>query len=180
MDSLNLDVTRKRAGEEFLRSLEILGLRPEALFWAFDRAEDRLVLVLATELFDLKGPLAFFELLVKAYRASALPRAPPEPGPNANGSYASHVSSVRPMRNGFTSTSRGRPPGPGTVTRPAGTGTSSNVTSVPGIESRTTPAAVGSFATRGCAPATEAVARQRIAKRSGRVTGGSWKGIVHR
>ena len=74
MDSLNLDVTRKRAGEEFLRSLELLGLRPEALFWAFDRAEDRLVLVLATELFDLKGPLALFELLVKAYRASALPR----------------------------------------------------------------------------------------------------------
>ena len=74
MDSLDLDVTRKRAGEEFLQSLERLGLRPEALFWAFDRVEDRLVLVLATELFDLKGPRAVFDLLVKAYRASALPR----------------------------------------------------------------------------------------------------------
>ena len=74
MDSLDLDVTRKRAGEEFLRSLELLGLKPEALFWAFDRAEDRLVLVLATELFDLKGPLAVYDLIVRAYRASALPR----------------------------------------------------------------------------------------------------------
>ena len=74
MDPLDLDMMRKRAGGEFLRSLEHLGLKPEALFWAFDRAEDRLVLVLATELFDLKGPLAVFDLLVKAYRASALPK----------------------------------------------------------------------------------------------------------
>ncbi len=74
MDSLDLDVTRERAGGEFLRSLERLGLQPEALFWAFDCAEDRFVLVLATELFDLKGPLAVYDLLVRAYRASALPR----------------------------------------------------------------------------------------------------------
>lgn len=74
MDSLDLDVTRAGAGEEFLRSLERLGLTPEALFWAFDRAEDRFVLILATELFDLKGPLAVYDLLVKAYRASALPQ----------------------------------------------------------------------------------------------------------
>ena len=74
MDTLDLDVTRKRAGEEFLHALELLGLKPEALFWAFDHLEKRLVLVLATELFDLKGPLAVSELLFRAYRASALPQ----------------------------------------------------------------------------------------------------------
>src|SRR5439155_1107425 len=54
---------------------------------------------------------------------------------NAHTSYSSHVTSVRPIANGPTATLRG-PRDVGTVTGPAGTGTVSKRTSVPGIESR--------------------------------------------
>ncbi len=74
MDPVELDVIRKRAGAEYLTALEGLGLRPEALFWAYDNIEQRFVLVLATEMFDFKGPLAVSQLLFKAFNAAATPK----------------------------------------------------------------------------------------------------------
>src|SRR5207302_5612168 len=50
-------------------------------------------------------------------------------------SYSSQVTSVLPIQNGATATTRG-PAGESSVTVPPGTGTISNVTSVGGIESR--------------------------------------------
>lgn len=75
MDSLDLDLTRRAAGSEYLDAVRSLGLHPDALFWAFDGIEGRFVLVLVTEMLDFKGPLAISELLFQAYNASATPKA---------------------------------------------------------------------------------------------------------
>lgn len=62
------------AGRDFLRSLQELGLDPEALVWAFEPDENyRFVLVLITAFFDFAGPLEISRMLFKAYNASALP-----------------------------------------------------------------------------------------------------------
>lgn len=75
MDRLELDLTRRTAGAEYLNAVRALGLRPDALFWSFDEIEGRFVLILVTEMLDFKGPLAISELLFQAYNASATPKA---------------------------------------------------------------------------------------------------------
>jgi hypothetical protein len=74
LDTVELDLMRRDAGAAYLKSLEALGLRPDALFWAFDKIEQRFVLILATEMFDFKGPLPIADLLFRAYNACATPK----------------------------------------------------------------------------------------------------------
>jgi hypothetical protein len=58
LDSIDLDLNRRQAGADYLRALKSLGLHPDALFWAFDKLENRFVLILANQMVDFKGPLA--------------------------------------------------------------------------------------------------------------------------
>ena len=74
MDQIELDLARREAGSEYLAALRALGLRPDALFWSFDKVEDRFILMLVTEMVDFKGPLAIADLLFQAYNASATPK----------------------------------------------------------------------------------------------------------
>ncbi len=74
MDQIELDLARREAGSEYLSALRTLGLRPDALFWSFDKVEGRFVLMLVTEMVDFKGPLAVADLLFQAYNASATPK----------------------------------------------------------------------------------------------------------
>lgn len=74
MAASEIDKSFLIAGHEYGEALASLGLDPEALFWAFDQNEDRHVLVLVTDFFDLKGPLEISKQLFKAYNASATPR----------------------------------------------------------------------------------------------------------
>ena len=74
MASHAIDLNRKEAGSEYLKSLERLGLRPEALFWAFDKNIDLFVLVLVTDAYDYAGPLSLSKTLLEAYRKAATPR----------------------------------------------------------------------------------------------------------
>lgn len=62
-------------GRAYLGSLQTLGLRPNALFWAYDRVTCDFVLVLITEVFDAVGPLELSRLLFKAYNAHVTPQA---------------------------------------------------------------------------------------------------------
>ena len=73
MASHTLDLNRREAGGEYLKSLERLGLRPEALFWAFDKNIDLFVLVLVTDAYDYAGPLSLSKTLLEAYRKAATP-----------------------------------------------------------------------------------------------------------
>lgn len=69
-----LDDLRLKAGSDYLSALISLGLEPDGLFWAFEKAESRWVLALVTNYFDVAGPLNLSEVLFKAYRAAATPR----------------------------------------------------------------------------------------------------------
>lgn len=62
------------AGHEYGEALADLGLDAHALFWAFDQHEERHVLVLLTDFFDVKGPLEISKQLFRAYNASVTPR----------------------------------------------------------------------------------------------------------
>lgn len=62
------------AGREYGEALAGLGLDAHALFWAFDQLEERHVLVLVTDFFDVKGPLEISKQLFRAYNASVTPR----------------------------------------------------------------------------------------------------------
>ena len=62
------------AGASYLAALRALGLDPEALFWAWDRAEDRYVLMLVTRYFDIVGPAEVSKLLFKAYNKARTPK----------------------------------------------------------------------------------------------------------
>lgn len=62
------------AGREYGDALANLGLDPHALFWAYDTAEERHVLVLVTDFFDYKGPLEISRQLFRAYNASVTPK----------------------------------------------------------------------------------------------------------
>jgi len=75
MDTPALPVGYYEEGGRYLASVEALGLRPAAFFWAFDRVTETFVLVLITEEFDAVGPLALSKILFKAYIAEATPRA---------------------------------------------------------------------------------------------------------
>ena len=74
MPTPDLDATYLSAGQEFGDALAKLGLDPHALFWAYDTEEERHVLVLVTDFFDLKGPLEISRQLFRAYNASITPQ----------------------------------------------------------------------------------------------------------
>ena len=74
MDQRDLGVARYDAGAEYLDALRRLKLEPEALFWAYDRTLEQLVLVVVTSLFDFVGPLPLMRLLFDAYNAAATPK----------------------------------------------------------------------------------------------------------
>jgi hypothetical protein len=74
MDPKNLGVARYDAGQRFLAAVRELGLRPDALFWAYDKQLENFVLVLITNFFDFAGPLEVSRRLFAAYRASATPK----------------------------------------------------------------------------------------------------------
>jgi hypothetical protein len=71
---MKLTEERWKAGEEYLSSLQKLGLDPECLFWSFDEVVGYHVLVLATSTYELAGPTAIARTLFQAYKASATPR----------------------------------------------------------------------------------------------------------
>lgn len=75
MDQNDLGLERFDAGAEFLTSISKLGLRPEALFWAYDRKIEQFVLVLISNFFDFAGPLELSRRLFAAYNACALPQS---------------------------------------------------------------------------------------------------------
>ena len=62
------------AGEEYLRAVESLGLRPRLAGWGWEDAHQRWLLVLATSIYDAGGPLEMNWLLFKAYNAGATPK----------------------------------------------------------------------------------------------------------
>jgi hypothetical protein len=74
VDSNDLSLTHRKAGEDYLAALEGLGLRPVCLFWAWDKTVTQLVLVLVTYAFDYAGPLKLSETLFKAYNKAATPK----------------------------------------------------------------------------------------------------------
>jgi hypothetical protein len=61
------------AGAEYLRALTSLGLDPDVMCWIYISSEDRMELAIVTTMVDRIGPLPIYELLFKAYDASALP-----------------------------------------------------------------------------------------------------------
>jgi hypothetical protein len=73
VDTIEIDVTRKKAGADYLTALKRFGLDPEALFWAWDRVDEQLILILVTRFFDVVGPLAVSQILFKAYNAAITP-----------------------------------------------------------------------------------------------------------
>ncbi len=74
MDQRDLGVKRYDAGLDYLAAVRRLKLEPEALFWAYDKTIEKIVLVLVTSLFDFAGPLALTTLLFEAYNAAATPK----------------------------------------------------------------------------------------------------------
>ena len=74
MDQRDLGVARYDAGADYLDALRRLTLQPEALFWAYDRTLEQLVLVIVTSLFDFVAPLPLMRLLFDAYNAAAAPK----------------------------------------------------------------------------------------------------------
>jgi hypothetical protein len=74
LDTIQLEDRYLRAGADYLRSLQRLGLDPEGLFWAHDAAVGAHVLVLVTSFYDHAGPLALSRTLFEAYEQAATPK----------------------------------------------------------------------------------------------------------
>jgi len=75
MDTPELPIGYLEEGRAYLKSMQKLGLRPNAFFWAYDHVAGEFVLVLITEAFDAVGPLELSRLLFKAHNAHATPQA---------------------------------------------------------------------------------------------------------
>ncbi len=73
MAQVFVDDARLKAGAEYLSSLNKIGFEPEGLFWAWDKSDERFVLVLVSKFFDVAGPLKLSQLLFKAYRGAITP-----------------------------------------------------------------------------------------------------------
>jgi hypothetical protein len=74
LDPRAIEMSRLDAGRDYLAAVERLGLRPTAMFCAFDRTLEQFVLVLTTPLYDYAGPYKLSKILVEAYRRSGTPR----------------------------------------------------------------------------------------------------------
>jgi hypothetical protein len=73
-DPMMLSEQKWKAGSEYLRSIQTLGLDPECFFWAVDFVVGHHVLILATSAYEFAGPTEIARTLFKAYNASATPR----------------------------------------------------------------------------------------------------------
>jgi hypothetical protein len=73
MDIPELPVALKDAGVAFDRDLRRLGLRCDALTWAWDARKQTFFLFLVWAGFDRFGPVPIAEKIFAAYRGSALP-----------------------------------------------------------------------------------------------------------
>lgn len=73
MDTPALPVGYMVGGARYLEAVERLGLRPTALFWAYDKIVGHFVLVLVADEYDQAGPLELSKVLFKAYNANATP-----------------------------------------------------------------------------------------------------------
>lgn len=74
MATIKLDPKYLTAGGDYLQALQRLGLDPDALFWVYDDQMNQFVLVVATPLFDFKGPYEISKTLFKAYNRAATPQ----------------------------------------------------------------------------------------------------------
>ncbi|MCA0203013.1 MAG: hypothetical protein LCH92_01615 [Proteobacteria bacterium] len=74
MDTPELPDTLLKAGAEYQGKLAKLGLRPEAMMWAYAFEEKQFLLWIVWSGLDRFGPLAIQRLLFQAYNASALPK----------------------------------------------------------------------------------------------------------
>lgn len=73
MAQILVDEAHHAAGEAYLSALARIGFIPDGLFWARDKIDDRLVLVLVSRFFDSAGPLTLSRLLFRAYRGAITP-----------------------------------------------------------------------------------------------------------
>jgi len=62
------------AGAEYADALQKLGLDPDVMCWIYISAEDRIELAIVSSMVDRVGSLPIYDLLFKAYDASALPQ----------------------------------------------------------------------------------------------------------
>lgn len=73
MDSRPVPAQYMKAGDDYLESLQGLGLNPDFLGWGWEDATEQWVLVLVTSMIDAGGPLALNEQLFQAYNAQITP-----------------------------------------------------------------------------------------------------------
>ena len=66
--------THMIAAREFTDSLSKIGFDMDGVFWAYDKEDERHVLIVVTDVFDAKGPLEISRQLFKAYNASLTPK----------------------------------------------------------------------------------------------------------
>lgn len=69
-----LTETHMAAAKEFSKSLSDIGFDMDGVFWAYDKEDERHVLIVVTDVFDAKGPLEISRQIFKAYNASLTPK----------------------------------------------------------------------------------------------------------
>lgn len=74
MATNELTETHMIAAREFTDSLSKIGFDMDGVFWAYDKEDERHVLIVVTDVFDAKGPLEISRQIFKAYNASLTPK----------------------------------------------------------------------------------------------------------
>ena len=74
MATNELTETHMIAAREFTDSLSNIGFDMDGVFWAYDKEDERQVLLVVTDFFDVKGPLEIYRQIFKAYNASLTPK----------------------------------------------------------------------------------------------------------
>ena len=52
--------TQMANAREFTKSLSTIGFDMDGVFWAYDKEDERQVLLVVTDFFDVKGPLEIY------------------------------------------------------------------------------------------------------------------------
>lgn len=66
--------TQMANAREFTKSLSTIGFDMDGVFWVYDKEDERQVLLVVTDFFDVKGPLEIYRQIFKAYNASLTPK----------------------------------------------------------------------------------------------------------
>ena len=74
MATNELTETHMIAAREFTDSLSNIGFDMDGVFWAYDKEDERHVLIVVTDVFDAKGPLEISRQIFKSYNASLTPK----------------------------------------------------------------------------------------------------------